>query len=173
MNKKIIKTTLDPKELNRAIKEIKAYKKRIISKALELRERVAEELMSEAQNGFNSAVMEDLLNSGGRIPEATVSLREKGNITLVIASGEDAIWCEFGSGVYFNAPAGVSPHPKGAELGMTIGDYGKGYGQRNVWGYYDNGELKLTHGTRTQMPMFNAMLAVSQKISQIAKEVFS
>lgn len=172
MAKKVIKTTLDTKEINRAIKEIQAYKKWFIGKSEELRKRIADELVTEVQTGFASAVVDDLLRGGGRTPDVSVTTREKGNVTLVIASGQDAVWCEFGSGVFYNAPAGASPHPKGSELGLTIGGYGKGYGNKEVWGYYENGELRLTHGTRTQMPMFNAMLMVSQNISRIAKEVF-
>ena len=91
---------------------------------------------------------------------------------MVIANGEDAVWVEFGAGVYHNGSVGSSPHPKGAELGMTIGSYGNGRGSRRVWGYYDEGGLVLTRGTPAQMPMYSAAKAVCEKIDEIARRVF-
>lgn len=104
--------------------------------------------------------------------EVTVSVEHKSGSSLVIASGEDAIWVEFGAGVYHNGSAGSSPHPKGTELGFTIGGYGKGDGKKNIWGYYSDGELKLTHGTPAKMPMYRAVQTVCNEIASIAKEVF-
>lgn len=94
------------------------------------------------------------------------------HISVVIAAGEDAVWVEFGAGVYHNGSAGSSPHPKGAELGFTIGGYGKGMGKRKTWGFYEDGELRLTHGAPAVMPMYNAMKTVCDEIASIAKEVF-
>lgn len=95
------------------------------------------------------------------------------NVSVVVASGEDAVWVEFGAGVYHNGAAGSSPHPKGNELGFTIGSYGKGNGRKTTWGYLDDdGELHLTHGTPATMPMYRAMETVSEEVYLIAKEVF-
>ena len=162
---------LSERSITVALKQINVFKKQIIAKTLMLQKRIAEELESEMKSGFASAVCDNLLNSGGRSPDVKVSVSEKGETTLVIASGEDAIWCEFGSGIYYNTPVGTSPHPKGSELGFTIGSYGKGLGARSVWGFYEDGELKLTHGTAAQLPMYNAMKLVSARIAQIAGEV--
>ena len=79
---------------------------------------------------------------------------------------------EFGAGVYHNGSPGSSPHPHGAELGMTIGGFGKGNGKKEVWGFYENGELKLSRGTPARMPMALAITTVCNDIQSIAKEVF-
>ena len=93
-------------------------------------------------------------------------------ITTVIAEGEDAVWCEFGAGVYHNGSAGSSPNPYGKDLGFTIGNYGKGYGKRTAWGYFEDGELVITRGTPASMPMYNAVQEVARKAIEIAREVF-
>ena len=86
---------------------------------------------------------------------------------------EDAVWIEFGAGVYHNGSPGSSPHPHGAELGMTIGGFGKGNGKKEVWGFYEEGELKLSRGTPAKMPMARAVSTVCNEISEIAREVFT
>ena len=119
-----------------------------------MREKVAERLAELSQSGFAGAVVDDLLKGGQRTAQVDVSIDQRDNITLVIARGEDAVWVEFGAGVHYNGSAGTSPHPKGSELGFTIGGYGKGMGKKDVWGFYEDGELRLTHGAPATMPMY-------------------
>lgn len=89
----------------------------------------------------------------------------------IIVSGKEIMFIEFGAGVYYNASP--SPHPKGEEFGFVIGSYGKGYGLRQVWGYYgDDGELHLTHGVKATMPLYNAVQRLYCEAPAIAKEVF-
>ena len=116
--------------------------------------------------------MDDLLRGGQRTAQVDVTIEDRENVTLVIASGEDAIWAEFGAGVHHNGSPGSSPHPKGSELGFTIGSYGKGMGKKDIWGFYEDGELRLTHGAPATMPMYNALKTVCDEISEIAREVF-
>ena len=170
---KKITLTLDKASIDKAIREVEDYEKWMQEKAKELQRRVAEEIASNAQSAFAVSVVDDLLTGGARTANVTVSIGQSDGVTLVIANGEDAIWCEFGSGIYHNTPVGTSPHPKGAEFGFTIGSFGKGFGSRKVWGFYRNGELNLTHGTQAQMPMYNAVKTVGEKIVQIAKGVFA
>lgn len=174
MGKKVISFGLSDRDIGRAIRELERYKREFLRKVELLRQRVAERLADEAQKGFSGAVVDDLLQKSGgpRYAEVTVSVDQKDNVSLVIASGEDAVWVEFGAGVHHNGSPGTSPHPKGAELGFTIGGYGKGNGKKEIWGYYDDGVLKLTHGTPAKMPMYNAMKTVCNDIASIAREVF-
>lgn len=172
MGKKVISFGLSAKEIDRAIRELAEYKREIQRKTELLREKVAERLASESKTGFSGAVVDDLIRGEKRLAEVDVSVDNRGAITVVIAKGEDAVWVEFGAGVYHNGSAGSSPHPHGAELGMTIGSFGKGKGKRETWGFFEDGELKLTHGTPARMPMANAVTAVCNDIAQIAKEVF-
>lgn len=174
MSRKVIQIGLSEQEVDRAIRELAEYKRDFLRKVDILRERIAERIASEAQTGFNGAVVEDLVNDGEKFANVNVSIGSSvgGSITVVIANGEDAVWVEFGTGVYHNSTAGSSPHPRGAELGFTIGGYGKGLGKRQTWGYYEDGELKLTRGTPARMPMERAFLSVCNEIPGIAREVF-
>lgn len=172
MGKKVIRFGLSEREIDRAIRELEQYKQDIIRKTDLLRTRVAERLAELSRDGFAGAVVDDLLKGGQRTAQVDVSIDQRDNVTLVIARGEDAVWVEFGAGVHYNGSAGTSPHPKGSELGFTIGGYGKGMGKKDVWGFYEDGELRLTHGAPTTMPMYNAVKTVCDEIAEIAREVF-
>lgn len=172
MGKKVIRFGLSAREIDRAIRELEQYKQDIIRKTDLLRERVAERLAELSRDGFAGAVVDDLLKGGQRTAQVDVSIDQRDNVTLVIARGEDAVWVEFGAGVHYNGSAGTSPHPKGSELGFTIGGYGKGMGKKDVWGFYEDGELRLTHGTPAIMPMYNAVKTVCDEIAEIARGVF-
>ena len=172
MGRKVISFGLSTSEINRAMKELADYKQEILQKTELLREKVAERLADEAKNGFSGAVVDDLTRGGQRFAQVDVSVDNRGSVTVVVASGEDAVWVEFGAGVYHNGSPGSSPHPNGAELGMTIGGFGKGNGKKEVWGFYEDGELKLSRGTPARMPMARAVTTVCNEIKEIAKEVF-
>lgn len=174
MGKKVIRINLSEKDIDRAIKELEQYKQEIIRKTELLRVKVADRISALAQSSFNGAIVDDLTgeSGGSRKADVRVSIDERENVSIVIAAGEDAVWVEFGAGVYHNGSAGSSPHPEGSKLGFTIGGYGKGMGKRQTWGFYEDGELRLTHGTPAVMPMYNAVKAVCDEIADIAKEVF-
>lgn len=176
MGKKI-RMTLNTSDIERAIAELETYKKDFENKVNIFRDRLADEISDLAQAGFNSAMIDDVLPGYGSPRNADVFVYYYGadDVTVVVADGEDAIWVEFGAGVYHNGSAGSSPHPQGVKLGYTIGGYGKGKGKSKVWGYYGVGGkngLVLTHGTPATMPLYNAMKTVSNKAIAIAREVF-
>lgn len=174
MAKRKIKFGLSDVEIEKAIEELRDYQREIKRKTEKLRNRIAEEIASSAKDGFGAALVNDLLNGGARSASVDVTVEDRGGITIILASGEDAVWAEFGAGVYYNGSPGQSPHPKGQELGLTIGSYGKGMGTRKIWGYYDeNGGLALTHGTPASMPMYRAAQTVCSRISEIIREVFA
>ena len=173
MSKKVISIGLNSKDINRAIKEIEQYKVELRKKLEECRKRIAEAIASTAQSNFNSAGINDLPQGGiQRTADVTVRVDEQGTMTVIVADGEDAVWCEFGAGVYHNGAPGSSPHPKGSELGFTIGGYGIGMGKRQTWGFYEDGELHLTHGTPALMPMYNSLKTVCEEITKIAREIW-
>lgn len=173
MGKRVISFGLSVQDIDRAMKELADYKQDILKKTELLRERVAERLCTEAQSGFNGAVVDDLVRGGQKFAQVRVTVDNRGDMTVVIADGQDAVWIEFGAGVYHNGSPGSSPHPHGVELGMTIGGFGKGNGKKETWGYYEEGTLKLTHGTPAVMPMARAVTTVCNEIAEIAREVFA
>ena len=164
----------NPASIDAAVKEIRDYADWVKRKTDELRERVAYFIAKDASAVFNTAVADDLIGEGAVIGSVNVVVEDNGNMTLVIANGEDAVFMEFGAGVYYNGGVGSSPNPLGAALGYTIGSYGKGNGAKAVWGFKgEDGALHLTHGVPASMPIYRALQSVVNDIEQIAREVFS
>lgn len=173
MSKTVIRFGLGATDINRAIRELNKFKQDFRNKVDTYRKRIAEEIAVYASLNFGNAVVDDVIHGSPRRPDVKVSVSERGDIAVIVADGEDAVWCEFGSGVYHNGSVGSSPHPNGSNLGFTIGSYGKGYGKKQAWGYYDeSGELVITRGTPATMPMYNAAQEVMRKSVEIAREVF-
>ena len=173
MSKRVIRFGLDVKDIDRAIREVNEFKREFRNKVDTYRKRIAEELAAQASLNFGNAVVDDVINGSPRKPDVTVSVSERGGVSVIVADGEDAVWCEFGAGVYHNGSVGSSPNPYGNDLGFTIGSYDKGYGKKQAWGYYDeNGELVITRGTPATMPLYNAAQEVMRKAIEIAREVW-
>lgn len=173
MGKRKITVELTESGIDKAIKELEEYKKDIKRKTSLLQDRIAKRIEEEADKGFASAVVDDLVRGGYQKPDVTVNYTTRGDISVVVAQGEDAVWVEFGAGVYHNGNLGSSPHPRGSELGMTIGGYGQGKGKQKSWGFKDaDGTLHVTRGTPAQMPLERAVLSVLDELPQMAKEVF-
>lgn len=169
---KTIRFNLSPSGIGRAISELKAYKQEIRRKTEIFQKRFAHEVANLAQSGFDASYLDYHLDGETTPASVSVDVSNAGNTCFVTANGEDAVWIEFGAGVYYNGNAGSSPNPWGEKLGYTIGSYGKGQGKRKVWGYYRDGELILTHGTPATMPMYNALKQACDNIWSIAREVF-
>ena len=169
-----ITMTLDPASIDRAIAELKRYRDRVKRLTKELRSRVAYAIARDASAVFNSATADDLIGEGVVTGSVDVEVKQEGaNTTIVIANGEDAVFMEFGAGVYHNGSVGSSPNSLGSGLGFTIGSYGLGNGMKEVWGFYgEDGKLHLTHGTPASMPMYRALMTVIDDIADIAREVF-
>lgn len=165
--------TLSTDGINQAIRELRDYQRFVIERTEVLRNRISEYIRDHAELGFDSSIGDDFVNGQMRMCDVDVETDDQGNVTVVIANGRDAVFVEFGAGVYHNGAVGGSPHPLGAGLGFTIGSFGKGYGSRNVWGYRDaGGALHLTHGVPATMPMYKALMAARNDLADIAREVF-
>lgn len=177
MANKVISVSLSTQGINKALKEVEKYKQDFLKKVDLYRKRLADEISKDASFRFAGSGVNDVVHGGTRKANVTVTVSDNGKISMVIAEGEDAVWCEFGAGVYHNGSVGSSPNPYGSELGVTIGGYGKGHGKQDVWGYYetpgDPSTLVLTHGTEATMPMYRAVQSIVPKAVSIAREVFS
>lgn len=178
MGRKVISVSLS--EIDTAIQELDRYEADFQKKCDELVERVAGRIAQEAQSGFAGAIVDDLTEQSGnpRRASVTVSVENRGDYFSIIADGQDAVWVEFGAGVYHNGAAGTSPNPFASTATgvpsppIAIGTFGTN-GRRRAWGFYEDGVLKITHGTPAAMPMYNAVQTVSRDIAQIAREVFT
>ncbi len=181
MSKKIIKVDLSSRGIQQAINEIKQYKRDLEKKCEKLRESVAERLAEESQKGFTGAIVEDNVkhvvgkdssSAEKRLADVHVSVDNRGSVTVVVADGEDAVWVEFGAGVYHNGSVGSSPNPHGNELGFTIGSFDKGNGKKKAWGYPDGDGYTITRGTKAVMPMTTAVTTVINEMPELVREVF-
>lgn len=169
--KKSIKVRLSPAGIDRAIREIEEYKIDFLKKTEIFRKRVAEKMTAYAQTLFDAAE-EDIVLGSDSFERVEVKCEHGEGISLVIAKGEDAVFIEFGTGVFHNGAAGTSLHPKGQELGFTIGSYGKGKGRQPAWGYYKDGEVVVTRGVEAQMPLYETAKQAAKIAAETAREVF-
>lgn len=94
----------------------------------------------------------------------------------LIMSGTQCAFLEFGAGVLFNTSEGGSLHPKGKELGFTIGSYNPSSPNATNpggWWYKDKwGKTQHTYGTPTFAPLHNSEMEMLRDIQKVAREVF-
>lgn len=177
---KLTINVFDENSVEQALTALDSYRRTFEQRVSTFTNRLATELQDEAQQIFATSVIDDgseivdkKVITKYRNANVDVSVKsESGNTVVVIATGEDAVWVEFGTGIYFNGASGGSPHPNGSKLGMVIGGYGKGHGKRKTWGYYEDGVVQLTHGVPAQLPLYRATISVCDRIAEIGREVF-
>lgn len=180
---KTISFTLDAASIGKAIKELNDYTKDFEQKCKELRKRIAERIKWSAQQGFSTAMVGDIFLqvSGKEKSPASpimgssvqVNVKHEDNVSVVWTEGEDAVFIEYGAGVYHNGSPGDSPHPWGLEQGFVIGGYGKNHGTQNAWGYRDSdGNIYITHGTPAAMPIYRGAEEAIRAVGELIQEVF-
>lgn len=103
----------------------------------------------------------------------------------VIMAGENAIWLEFGTGVYWNGVNGSYPEPLPDGIDK-VGTHGQGHGAQSGWyyptdderyiiadGYKDDGKgIGYTHGILANRFMFQAKQMLVQKAPKWAENFF-
>ena len=144
-------------------------------RAIVFADRLAQEGMEIASIKFSQAVYDGT-------NDVSVTVEPRGNnVRAVVATGGATLFIEFGTGVTY-----PDNHPEADELGMKRGEYGQGHGKQHSWGYYGdpgtNGVLKakknggfvvITHGNPANMPMYETVKELQDRLTEIAKEVFS
>ena len=164
VHKRIV-VRLSRQGISKALQEVEALREAESERVEQILRQIAEAVKDRAQEYYDAAWVDDIVGGSRRGAEVSVSIQPTANGSRVIASGSDAVFVEFGAGVYHNGSVGTSPHPRGNELGFTVGSYGKGRGKGRAWGYYNgDGELVITHGTPAQMPLYRAF---SEVISEV------
>lgn len=161
---KVIKMSLSTKSIGQALNELKAYRNSIESREKQLVEELANIGVREASVRFTTAMYDGVNDS-----EVTLETIENGY--RIVAEGKAVAFIEFGAGVYHNP---TEPYPNPRPTGVVgIGEYGKGHGKRQAWGFRDeSGELVITHGNPAAMPMWYASEEMRNSILKIAKKVF-
>jgi hypothetical protein len=161
---KIIKMSLSTSSINNAIKELRVFQKSIDLKKDKLLEELAKIGLKEASVRFTTAMYDG-------VNDSHVTLKSAKNGYAIVAEGKAVAFIEFGAGVYHNSG---EPYPDPRPEGIVgIGEYGKGYGKRQAWGFRNEaGELTITHGNPAAMPLWYASEEMRSKIAKIAREVF-
>ena len=155
---------LSSDSIQNAIRELKSFRDSIDAKMDKLLEELAYIGVKEASVRFTTAIYDG-------VNDSSVTLEPIKDGYCIKAEGRAVAFIEFGAGVYHN-PGEPYPNPRPAGI-VGIGEYGKGYGKRNAWGFRDeSGELVITHGTPAAMPMWYASEEMRNSILKTFKEVF-
>ena len=162
--KQVIKMSLSIESIENAITELKAFRDSLDRKKDKLLEELAKIGVKEASVRFTTAMYDG-------VNDSSVTLETIADGYCIKAEGQAVAFIEFGAGVYHN-PGEPYPNPRPSGI-VGIGEYGKGHGKRQAWGYKDDsGELVITHGNPAAMPMWYASEEMRSKILKIAREVF-
>ena len=164
MAKKVIKMSLSTASIDNAMKELWEYQYSLNAKKNKILEELANIGVQEASVRFTTAMYDG-------VNDSSVTLDTVDNGYCIRAEGKAVAFIEFGAGVYHN-PSEPYPNPRPSGI-VGIGEYGKGRGKRQAWGFRDeSGELVITHGNPAAMPMWYASEEMRSKILKIAQEVF-
>ena len=147
-----------------AINELQSYRDSLDVKTDKFLEELAYIGVKEASIRFTTAMYDGINDSTVRLESMWYGYR-------IVAEGKAVAFIEFGSGVYHN-PGEPYPNPRPSGI-VGIGEYGKGMGQRQAWGFRDeSGELVITHGNPAAMPMWYASEEMRKAIKKKFVEVF-
>lgn len=172
---KKVEITLSGRDIDRLLREVEDWKNWLLDRTTVFLGRVAQEGLEIASAKFEQAVYDGT-------NDVSVTVEPRGNdVRAVVATGKATLFIEFGTGVTY-----PDNHPEAGELGMKRGEYGQGHGKQQSWGYYGepgtNGLLKekknggfvvITHGNPANMPMYETVKELQDRLTNIAKEVFS
>ena len=164
MAKRVISMKLRSDSLKTAISELKSYRDSLDAKTDKFLEELAYIGVKEASIRFTTAMYDG-------VNDSSVRLETLWNGYRIVAEGHAVAFIEFGSGVYHN-PGEPYPNPRPNGI-VGIGEYGKGHGKRQAWGFKDeSGELVITRGNPAAMPMWYASEEMRSAIKKKFVEVF-
>lgn len=183
MKRKVIKVGLNPRSIDNAIKEIKAYKKWLADKISEFVDELAKQGLDIAQLKYQEA---DLSYTGTK--DVSVNIEKREDVTAIVAVGNSVLFIEFGTGVitaddHPDKPAGIAAR----------GTFGQGKGSQKTWGFYGDEtgtagwfatkkvgtdvveiipHVVLTHGTKANQTLYLTGQELKDRIESTAKRVF-
>ena len=163
MAKTVIKFTLDQKDIDRAIKELKQFKKDFLKKCNQLVQELTDHGVDVAKvevTQLDAVYTGELRNSieGYFSPQTGIG---------IISSGDTlyAMYVEFGTGVV----GSQSPHPNPQGYIYDINAHGE-----SGWVYYDDdsGSFRWTKGFKSRPFMYNTARQLEKDCKKIAQDVF-
>ena len=163
MRTKTIKFNLTERGINKAIKELQEYKKRINQRLIWLLETMRLDGETYAASYMT--------HYGTGITSGSIVGYREGN-RAVIEAGGAAIWIEFGTGVLANA--GNAPHPKKDEVGAVgWGEYGLGLGKDTWWFTNKYGKQVWTAGIHMNPFMYETSQELQANLTEIARRAWN
>ena len=162
MAKKVISFSLDAKEIDRAIKEIKQYEQEFLRKC---------NLLVKELTDYGVEVAKIQVASLGAIDTGELMNSIDGyysptyNVGIIKAGAKYATAVEFGTGVV----GSQSPHPNPQDWQYDINQHGD-----EGWVYYDDGSGKFrwTKGFKSRPFMHNTARQLEKECAKIAREIF-
>lgn len=155
-----IKIQLTNKSITNAIKEVRRYQAWVKAKETELRSRLAMMGATVASIQFARAIY-----NGSN--DVTVRVDDTGSVAVIYAEGEAVAFIEFGAGATYGYG-----HPQAGEFGVGPGTYpdGKGHWDDPKGWWYGSGQH--SYGNPPAMAMYSAVRAITESVTEIAREVF-
>ena len=146
-----------------AAQELRRYAVWVEQKEAELRSRLASRGATVASIQFARAVYNGT-------NDVSVRVDDTGSVAVIYAEGESVAFIEFGSGKRYG-----SGHPQAGEFGFGPGTWsdgpdGKGHWDNPKGWWYGHGQH--SYGNPPAMAMYNAVQAITEDLTQIAREVF-
>ena len=161
MPKKIVIDGLSQENVTSAIREVRKYQAWVLEKETELRSRLASLGATVASIQFSRAIYNGT-------NDVSVRVDDTGSVAVIYAEGESVAFIEFGAGITYG-----SGHPQADEFGVGPGTYpeGKGHWDNPKGWWYARGQH--TYGNPPAMAMYNAVQAMTEEVTRIAREVFA
>ena len=164
MAKRVISMNVSSSSMKAAINELRVYRDSLTYKMDKFLLELAYIGVKEASVRFTTAIYDG-------VNDSSVTLKPIDDGYCIVAEGHAVAFIEFGAGVYHN-PGEPYPDPRPEGI-VGIGEYGKGYGKRQAWGFRDeSGELVVTRGNPAAMPMWYASEEMRNVIKKKFVEVF-
>lgn len=154
---------LSEASINAAAQELRRYAEWVEQKENELRNRLASLGATVASIQFARAIYNGT-------NDVSVRVDDTGSVAVIYAEGESVAFIEFGSGKRYG-----SGHPQAGELGFGPGTWsdgpdGKGHWDNPKGWWYGHGQH--SYGNPPAMAMYNAVQAMTEDVTTIAREVF-
>lgn len=154
-----IKLKLNTESLNRALKELKAYQKKVDAAGQNLTHSLTEQGVALAQ--LNASYM-SIYDTGELV--RGIDSQYQGDKGYVVSSAPHSAFAEFGTGIV----GATSPHPNPTLAGWKydVNQHGE-----EGWWYWKDGEWHWTAGMPSRPYMYDTAQMLRQMVVQTAKEV--
>ena len=169
---KVIRCKLDPDSIEKAIKELSDYRYELLKKVDLLMDALLQDGLIESTNRLASTIGD----SHDAVTGKEIILDEEDKIVATIfLYGPDALFIEFGAGIYYN---NGNAHPEAAVNGYGVGTYPSEHPPNRAinpgyWWYKgDDGARHLSLGTKASMPIYYASETIRNNAVKRAVEIF-